>query len=186
MIIHSRMFSDYVENEEIVTHEGLTTICNELKRYADTQTFSVKVVDNGKPVEGVAVRIELLNYSEFFPISTLISDANGEASITLGLGDLHIHAVKDGKFVTRLVDSRKEPSIVIDFSKASDSQTEELNGEEYDVVPPKDNMKFAVRLTDEQKATQQRKFDAAADLLHKKKVTTIPKIPLQKLQLLFP
>lgn len=168
MIIHSRMFSDYVENEEIVTHEGLTTICNELKRYADTQTFSVKVVDNGKPVEGVAVRIELLNYSEFFPISTLISDANGEASITLGLGDLHIHAVKDGKFVTRLVDSRKEPSVVIDFSKASDSQTEELNGEEYDVVPPKDNMKFAVRLTDEQKATQQRKFDAAADLLHKK------------------
>lgn len=168
MIIHSRMFSDYVENEEIVTHEGLTTICNELKRYADTQTFSVKVVDNGKPVEGVSVRIELLNYSEFFPISTLVSDANGEASITLGLGDLHIHAVKDGKFVTRLVDSRKEPSVVIDFSAATDSQTENLEGEEYDVVPPKDNMKFAVRLTDEQKATQQRKFDAAAALLHKK------------------
>lgn len=168
MIIHSRMFSDYVENEEIVTHEGLTTICNELKRYADTQTFSVKVVDNGKPVDGVSVRIELLNYSEFFPISTLVSDANGEASITLGLGDLHIHAVKDGKFVTRLVDSRKEPSVVIDFSAATDSQTENLEGEEYDVVPPKDNMKFAVRLTDEQKATQQRKFDAAAALLHKK------------------
>lgn len=168
MIIHSRMFSDYVENEEIVTHEGLTTICNELKRYADTQTFSVKVVNNGKPVEGVSVRIELLNYSEFFPISTLVSDANGEASITLGLGDLHIHAVKDGKFVTRLVDSRKEPSVVIDFSAATDSQTENLEGEEYDVVPPKDNMKFAVRLTDEQKATQQRKFDAAAALLHKK------------------
>ena len=168
MIIHSRMFSDYVENEEIVTHEGLTTICNELKRYADTQTFSVKVVDNAKPVEGISVRIELLNYSEFFPISTLVSDANGEASITLGLGDLHIHAVKDGKFVTRLVDSRKEPSVVIDFSAATDSQTENLEGEEYDVVPPKDNMKFAVRLTDEQKATQQRKFDAAAALLHKK------------------
>ena len=95
MIIHSRMFSDYVENEEIVTHEGLTTVCNELPRYADTQTFSIKVVDQGKPVSGVTLRIELLNYSEFFPISTLISDENGEASITLGLGDLHIHAVKE-------------------------------------------------------------------------------------------
>ena len=154
------MFSDYVENEEIVTHEGLTTVCNELPRYADTQKFSIKVVDDGKPVPGVTLRVELLNYSEFFPISTLISDENGEASITLGLGDLHIHAAKDGKFVTRLVDSRKESSITIDFSAASSTQTEELQGEEYDVVPPKDNMKFAVRLTDEQKARQQQRFDA--------------------------
>lgn len=171
MIIHSRMFSDYVENEEIVTHEGLTTVCNELPRYADTQKFSIKVVDQGKPVSGVTLRIELLNYSEFFPISTLISDENGEASITLGLGDLHIHAVKDGKFVTRLVDSRKESSVTIDFSAASSTQTEELQGEEYDVVPPKDNMKFAVRLTDEQKARQQQRFDAAAALLHQKEAT---------------
>lgn len=171
MIIHSRMFSDYVENEEIVTHEGLTTVCNELPRYADTQTFSIQVLDNGKPVEGVTLRIELLNYSEFFPISTLVSDREGKASITLGLGDLHIHAVKDGKFMTRLVDSRKESSVVLDFSAASAEQTEERNGLEYDVVPPKDNMKFAVRLTDEQKETQQRKFDAAASLLHQKEGT---------------
>lgn len=171
MIIHSRMFSDYVENEEVVTHEGLTTVCNELKRYADTQVFSIKVVDAGKPVPGVTLRIELLNYSEFFPISTLVSDENGEASITLGLGDLHVHAVKDGRFLTRLVDTRKESSIVLDFSAASDRQTDERDGAEYDVVPPKDNMKFAVRLTDEQKARQQQRFDAAAALLHKKEAT---------------
>ncbi len=171
MIIHSRMFSDYVENEEIVTHEGLTTVCNELFRYADKQTFSIRVTENGKPLSGVSLRIELLNYSEFFPISTLISDENGEASITLGLGDLHIHAVKDGKFLTRLVDSRKESSVTLDFSQATACQTEELKGEEYDVVPPKDNMKFAVRLTDEQKETQQKKFDAAAALLHQKEAT---------------
>lgn len=168
MIIHSRMFSDYVEGEEVITHEGLTTVCNELPRYADTQTFSIRVVDDEKPVEGVTLRIELLNYSEFFPISTLVSDENGEASITLGLGDLHIHAVKDGKFLTRLVDSRKEAHITIDFSQAHEHQTDELDGAEYDVVPPKDNMKFAVRLTDEQKETQRRKFDAAAALLHQK------------------
>ena len=89
----------------------------------------------------------------------------------MGLGDLHIHAVKDGKFVTRLVDSRKESSITIDFSAASSTQTEELQGEEYDVVPPKDNMKFAVRLTDEQKVRQQQRFDAAAALLHQKEAT---------------
>lgn len=171
MIIHSRMFSDYVENEEIVTHEGLTTVCNELFRYADKQTFSIRVTENGKPLSGVSLRIELLNYSEFFPISTLISDENGEASITLGLGDLHIHAVKDGKFLTRLVNSRKESSVTLDFSQATACQTEELKGEEYDVVPPKDNMKFAVRLTDEQKETQQKKFDAAAALLHQKEAT---------------
>ena len=168
MIIHARMFSDYVKDEEVVSHEGLTTLCNELPRYADTQTFSVKVVADGKPVSGVTVRIELVNYSEFYPISTLVSDENGEASITLGLGDLHIHAVKDGKFVTKLVDSRKESSVVVDFSNPADKQTEELSGEEYDVVPPKDNMRFAVRLTDEQKETQRVKFDAAANLLHTK------------------
>ena len=171
MIIHSRMFSDYVENEEIVTHEGLTTVCNELSRYADTQTFSVTVTENGQPLSGVTLRIELLNYSEFFPISTLVTDENGKASITLGLGDLHIHALKDGRFITRLVDTRKEPSVQIDFTNASACQTTELDGAEYDVVPPKDNMKFAVRLTDEQKATQQQRFDHAASLLHRKEGT---------------
>ena len=142
MIIHSRMFSDYVENEEIVTHEGLTTVCNELSRYADTQTFSVTVTENGQPLSGVTLRIELLNYSEFFPISTLVTDENGKASITLGLGDLHIHALKDGRFITRLVDTRKEPSVQIDFTNASACQTTELDGAEYDVVPPKDNMQI--------------------------------------------
>ena len=114
---------------------------------------------------------ELLNYSEFFPISTLVTDENGKASITLGLGDLHIHALKDGRFITRLVDTRKEPSVQIDFTNASACQTTELDGAEYDVVPPKDNMKFAVRLTDEQKATQQQRFDHAASLLHRKEST---------------
>ena len=165
------MVSDYVENEEIVTHEGLTTVCNELSRYADTQTFSVTVTENGQPLSGVTLRIELLNYSEFFPISTLVTDENGKASITLGLGDLHIHALKDGRFITRLVDTRKEPSVQIDFTNASACQTTELDGAEYDVVPPKDNMKFAVRLTDEQKATQQQRFDHAASLLHRKEGT---------------
>ena len=117
------------------------------------------------------MRIELLNYSEFFPISTLVTDENGKASITLGLGDLHIHALKDGRFITRLVDTRKEPSVQIDFTNASACQTTELDGAEYDVVPPKDNMKFAVRLTDEQKATQQQRFDHAASLLHRKEGT---------------
>ena len=32
-------------------------------------------------------------------------------------------------------------------------------------------MKFAVRLTDEQKARQQQRFDAAAALLHQKEAT---------------
>ena len=119
----------------------------------------------------MTLRIELLNYSEFFPISTLVTDENGKASITLGLGDLHIHALKDGRFITRLVDTRKEPSVEIDFTNASACQTTELDGAEYDVVPPKDNMKFAVRLTDEQKATQQQRFDHAASLLHRKEGT---------------
>ena len=119
----------------------------------------------------MTLRIELLNYSEFFPISTLVTDENGKASITLGLGDLHIHALKDGRFITRLVDTRKEPSVQIDFTNASTCQTTELDGAEYDVVPPKDNMKFAVRLTDEQKATQQQRFDHAASLLHRKEGT---------------
>ena len=119
----------------------------------------------------MTLRIELLNYSEFFPISTLVTDENGKASITLGLGDLHIHALKDGRFITRLVDTRKEPSVQIDFTNASACQTTELDGAEYDVVPPKDNMKFAVRLTDEQKATQQQRFDHAASLLHRKEGT---------------
>ena len=87
------------------------------------------------------------------------------------MGDLHIHALKDGRFITRLVDTRKEPSVQIDFTNASACQTTELDGAEYDVVPPKDNMKFAVRLTDEQKATQQQRFDHAASLLHRKEGT---------------
>ncbi len=67
-------------------HEIATTAT-----YAPTKTLRVRVVDTeGKPIAGATVDFRLYNYSEFFPLHTTTSDADGYASFTTGYGDLQV------------------------------------------------------------------------------------------------
>ena len=59
--------------------------------YAPVKTLNVKVVDeNGTPIKNATVDFRLYNYSEFYPLHTAKTDAEGCAAFQTGYGDLQV------------------------------------------------------------------------------------------------
>ena len=107
-MIHSKWF-DYIKpNEGVVGKSGMATTLNNLELYANTTALEVEIIDSeGNIIPNVNIDFEVLNYSEYCPIASLVSDENGRVSITLGLGYIHIYAYKDGRFTGKIVDTRE-------------------------------------------------------------------------------
>ncbi|GKX30722.1 transglutaminase [Vallitalea longa] len=162
MLINGRVFTsfnniDMIVTEEVISKNDKAALINSLDTYADTKKLQVKVIDfNHNPMEKVKVRFEVLNYAEFFPVATVVTDKEGIAEITLGLGDIYIHAVKDNRYINRLLDIRKTTSIILDWNE---SITDEVITEDIDIYPPVDNMSYAVRLTESQKEYGKKRFE---------------------------
>ena len=163
MLVHSRTFGPVGMQEELISDDGCMSLWNHLPRYADSKKLIVTVTEDTKPLAGVTVRCELLNYAEFAAISRQITDEKGQISLTTGLGDLHLHCVKDGRFLTRKIDLRKEQEILIDFGEARSYETQERDGIDFDMQPPKDNMNYLHPQSEEVKLLRQKKFDAAVE-----------------------
>lgn len=161
MLVHSRSFGDKLPGEEYISREGCMSLWNQLPRYADCCTLTVQINENGAPLAGVLVKAELLNYAQFSPIAKLITDEQGRMSLTTGLGDLRLHCVKDGRFLCRKVDLRTETAVTIDFSAAVTNESEEKAGLDFEMQPPKDDMRFLSAQSEETKRLRQQKFDAA-------------------------
>jgi len=93
MLVHTRVFGKYRGDEEVVTREKDYAVINSTAIYAEVIQPQVTVVDEkGSPVENARVEFGLYNYAEFYPIATLITDAQGRCSITIGKGDILLHA----------------------------------------------------------------------------------------------
>ena len=83
--------------EEILSFNGLYTELNVLERYAPVKKAVVRVVDrSGRPLEGVQVSFGLYNYAEFYPLAVRLTNGDGLASLTTGLGTLFIEAYFEG------------------------------------------------------------------------------------------
>ena len=83
--------------EEILSFNGLYTELNVLERYAPVKKAVVRVVDrSGRPLEGVQVSFGLYNYAEFYPLAQRLTNGDGLASLTTGLGTLFIEAYFEG------------------------------------------------------------------------------------------
>lgn len=161
MLVHSRTFGDSAQNEMYIGEEGCMSLWNQLSRYADCKELTVKIAENGQPVEGVLVKTELLNYAQFSPIARQLSAADGQVKLTVGLGDLRLHCVKDGRFLTKFVDVRKENFVEIDFAEAVFAESEKRCGADFEMNPPQDNMNFMKPQSEEVKLLRQEKFDKA-------------------------
>lgn len=106
MMVHTRVFSDYQSEgtaedgndavrEELTERDGAALFYNDTPFYARTERFTVEVKDeNGNPVCGARVAFELLNGAEYFPVSVLVTGEDGEVSLTMGLGSVHIFVSK--------------------------------------------------------------------------------------------
>lgn len=97
MLINTRIFANYEGPEDITLADEWFTEINVLENYAPTKTITVHVQDVcGQPVHAAEVQFQLYNMAEFYPIASIPSNAQGEASFKTGLGDLIIRAAKDG------------------------------------------------------------------------------------------
>jgi transglutaminase-like putative cysteine protease len=93
MLVHTRVFGNYQGNEEVITRESDYAIINSTAIYTEVAKPLIIVVDeHGNPVQNASVEFGLYNYAEFYPIATLTTNHKGECSLTIGKGDILLHA----------------------------------------------------------------------------------------------
>ena len=138
MLMHTNVFGRYDGPEEIVRKTPNYTEINVIEHYApESAVVDVTVLDqDGKPVKGAKVNFQIYNYSEFNSVAYKMTDADGRTSLTAGLGDMMIHASKDGRFGFAKVSYGKDEtaSIVLEYAEGTDIPHMEL-----EVVPPVEN-----------------------------------------------
>ena len=133
MMVHSNAYGKYAGNEEINHKGGLYAKINMLSNYTDTRKITISVQDStGKPLPGAQVRFKLYNYAEYYPIAEAVTDANGQASLTTGLGDLLIWAYKEGLYNYAPMDVRKTERLTLRLTR----QEGEAYVENLTMVPP--------------------------------------------------
>lgn len=133
MMVHSKAFGRYHGDEEVVEQTPLYSELNLLSHYAPTRRVTVTVLDNmEKPVAGAAVKFKLYNYSEYYTLASVNTDAEGKASLTTGLGDLLIWATDGKEYGYSKLDVRQDSLITICLTRTPENEYVE----ELDIVPP--------------------------------------------------
>ena len=107
MLVHTRAFGEAPEGERVEREYGSFSIVNRTAAYARTRRVTVRVADDGCSLPGAAVRFELANMAELYPISEKITDARGEAELETGCGTLRIHATDGNRWLARTTDAER-------------------------------------------------------------------------------
>ena len=96
--------------------------------YAPTKTLRVRVVDEaGAPIPNATVDFRLYNYSEFYPLHTVRSDAEGYASFTTGYGDLQVWASTPDAYGVQKADAYTTEMTLTPCHKAGSAWTTEYD-----------------------------------------------------------
>ncbi|WP_373217547.1 transglutaminase family protein [Ruminococcus sp. 5_1_39BFAA] len=164
MMVHSRSFFDGGA-EKVVGKEGIATIQNQLARYADTKTITIRVEDlDGCPVEGAKILAEVLNYSEFSPIARMVTGADGTAKLETGLGSLHIFVSSHGEYAECLIHTSEEDACccVLGEKAAEDVWVD------FDMTAPVDSVKNQNLVSREMEAENSRRVAEAAEIRKRK------------------
>ncbi len=133
LMVHSKAFGRYHGDEEVVKETALYSELNLLSHYAPTKHVTVTVTDaEGKPMQDATVKFKMYNYAEYYTLATYKTNAQGQASLTTGLGDLLVWATDGTRFGYAKLDVRQQDDVTL--------QLTHQQGEEYavdmDIVPP--------------------------------------------------
>ncbi len=133
MMVHTKAFGRYHGNEEVVKETSLYSELNLLEHYAPTARITVAVLDEKEQaVKGAHVMFKLYNYAEYYTLADILTDEEGKASLTTGLGDLLVWATDGEHYNYRKMDVRKEKEITIYLTReAGQAYVEDLT-----IVPP--------------------------------------------------
>lgn len=118
MLVHTRAYGVEPEGERVENKIGNAYVINRTAAYANTRLLTVKVVENNQPKPGAAVRFEIANMAELYPINEQTTDANGEVTLLTGLGTMHLHVHDGERYVRCAVDVEKCDSVTLDFADA--------------------------------------------------------------------
>lgn len=106
-----RVVQTYFGNEEVSGEmewyrEGeLPCYQNVTAGYAKTRRLQITVTEpDGSPAKDASVFAEVLNGAEYRPIAVLKTDWEGKAALSMGLGTIHLWAVKEGRITEKLLD----------------------------------------------------------------------------------
>ena len=97
MMVHYRWFSPDPPDGEVCKTEGSVRLINRLPHYASAVEAVVQVMDGDRPAAGAKVLFQILNESAFYTAASAAADENGIARMKLGRGNIHVHAVLDGR-----------------------------------------------------------------------------------------
>lgn len=175
MLIHSRWYGSLelagkaVNADDLVSTRGMTTEINEIRTYAHTKRVRIQVSDSeGQPVKDAEVRVEVLNYSEFFPIAELKTKEDGTAEIELGLGSCRICVDRGDMECAKLVDVRECTDVTLILEQKKECSAEAGNWESFECFAPQDAVIHSGFVTDEQKLRQKEKLAERTALRLKK------------------
>ncbi len=124
MLVHTRQWAGPSLYEEI--H------CT--ARYADVKTLCVQVLDGGVPQAGVELAFQIVNYSEAYTLHRAVTDAEGRAQFTTGLGDLLVYVYHHGKMLLQKADLRLCDTLTLNLEAGC--SLEALPELALDLVPP--------------------------------------------------
>jgi len=133
MLVHTRAYGKYFGKEDVVAREKRFSELNLTSHYAPVRRIFVQVKDRqGQPAPNAKVEFQLYNYAEYYPIATRFTSDQGEASVSMGLGEIIVWASKDGQFSFQKVSVADIDTVRLVLGTPS------LNGKtfEYDFVPP--------------------------------------------------
>ena len=169
MLMHTKVFGRYEGPEEVMRTTANYTEINVIGNYAENAPVSVRVTDiDGKPVEDACVRFGIYNYAEFYPVSSQHTDKDGLASLSAGLGDMVVLAVKDRAFGMRKVSFGKDKEVVLKL----EHQIGDTLSFSLDIVPPAGNPALP-EVTPEQRAENDIRFNRE-DSIRNAYIATFP------------
>lgn len=162
MLVHTKVYTDRLtlEADKVTKDAAGKKEINVLDHYAATRQLKVRVVDEKKrPVQGAKVRMEVVNFSEFYPIMTCFTDEKGEAAAETGWGDMLLHASKNSSYVRGYFHGREENTGEVEL--ILDGRKEETESYEFTFLPPKGRSTSNDTLTEEEKALEKEKYEEA-------------------------
>lgn len=155
MIIHSRVFGDFIdENIKATGKEGAVTMVDNGELYSRQKPFTVHVTDEkGEPVKGAKVRFEIVNSSELFSIVSGYTDDEGRCTENLGLGDVHLYVTCGELSGAAFADASKEREITVALSDKELSESTD-GFTEFTLHAPESDSSFGRVLTKEEEELQ--------------------------------
>lgn len=150
MLMHTKVFGNYVGDEEVISQTPLYTEINVTHNYAPVATATIIVKDTtGAPVPNAKLDFGIYNYAEFYPAVRKTADAEGKTTMTAGLGDMLVWATDGTQFGYGQLSFGKQDTLTITLNRRGG--TGEAYAVDFDIVPPAEG-KTDNRVTPEQRA----------------------------------